>query len=101
MDTTGGLRLTERKEGTAFTVRVIPRASRSELAGIKEGVLRVRLAAPPVGGAANAALVKLLAAILEVRERDVVILAGHNGRQKLLSVAGLSTGQVESRLRAG
>lgn len=94
------LRIIDRKDSASFAVKVIPRASRNELGGIEEGVLRVRLTAPPVGGAANKALTKLLAQILRVPERDVEIVTGHTGRQKLVAVAGLTSQEVQARLEA-
>ena len=93
------IRITERKGGAAFRVKVVPRASRNEIAGVEEDALRVRLTAPPVEGAANQALVKLLASALQVPARDVEIVAGHGGRQKVVGVTGLSPQEVEARLR--
>ncbi len=69
-----------------FEVRVQPRASRNELAGIKEGVLRVRLQAPPVDGAANEALVAFMADQLGVPRRLVRIISGFGSRNKVLEV---------------
>jgi uncharacterized protein (TIGR00251 family) len=69
---------------------VVPRAARSEIVGVQSETLRVRLNAPPVGGAANAALVALIAEALGVPKRDVEIIAGHASRRKTISVAGVS-----------
>lgn len=80
--------------GVRFDVRVQPRASRSEVAGEQEGALRVRLAAPPVNGAANDALVELLAKLLHVAKRDVRIVAGATSRRKLVEVDGVTAEQV-------
>jgi uncharacterized protein (TIGR00251 family) len=60
-----------------FAVRVVPRASRSEVAGEHDGALRVRVAAPPVDGAANEELIRTLARALRVPARDVRIMSGH------------------------
>jgi uncharacterized protein (TIGR00251 family) len=92
------IRITARENGVDFPVKVVPRASRNEIAGVEEGVLRVRLTAPPVEGAANQALVKLLAGVLQVPARDVEIVAGHGGRHKVVGVTGLSVQEVEARL---
>jgi len=67
-------------------VRVQPRASRNELAGFHGGVLRVRLTAPPVDGAANEALVDFLADQLGVGRRMVRIVSGFGSRNKLIEV---------------
>ena len=90
--------ISERQGGVRFTVRVTPRASRNEIAGSQEGVLRVRLCAPPVEGAANKALVALLSDALRVPRRDIEIVGGHSGRQKVLHVEGLSAQEAGARL---
>ena len=90
--------VSERRDGVRFTVRVTPRASRNEIAGSQEGVLRVRLCAPPVEGKANQALVALLAGVLGVSKRDIEIVAGHTSRQKVVQVEGISPREVRARL---
>lgn len=72
-----------------FTVRVVPRASRSEIVGEQEGVLRVRLAAPPVDGAANEELIRILARALKVSRTSVTIIAGQTSRLKRVAVSGI------------
>lgn len=69
-----------------FDVRVQPRASRNELAGVRDGALRVRLQAPPVDGAANEALVAFLADELGVPTRFVRIVTGFGSRNKVVEV---------------
>ena len=85
------LTLTQRADGAGvrFCVRVQPRASRSELRGVQNGALRVRLQAPPVDGAANAALVELLAESLGVPRRSVRVVAGETARLKIVDVEGV------------
>jgi uncharacterized protein (TIGR00251 family) len=90
--------VSERRDGVRFTVRVTPRASRNEVAGSQEGVLRVRLCAPPVEGKANKALVALLAGVLGVSQRDIEIVGGHTGRQKVVHVEGISPQEASARL---
>jgi hypothetical protein len=82
------LRYTETAGALTFAVRVVPRASRSEIAGEHDGALRVRVAAPPVEGAANVELVRTLARALGVPSRAVEIKSGHASKTKLVSVAG-------------
>lgn len=72
--------------GARFAVRVQPRASRNEIAGIQNGVMRVRLQAPPVDGAANEALISFLADELGVSRRQVRIVSGFASRNKVLEV---------------
>ena len=68
--------------GVELDVRVIPRAKRTEAAGLRNGALLVRLAAPPVDGAANTALVAFLASTLGVPSRAIQLLSGVHGRQR-------------------
>jgi uncharacterized protein (TIGR00251 family) len=67
-------------------VRVIPRSRRDEVGGERAGRLLVRTTAVPVDGRANAAVCKLVADFLDVRERDVEVVAGHRARDKTLRV---------------
>jgi hypothetical protein len=84
------LRCTETDGAITFAVRVVPRAARSEIAGEHEGALRVRVAAPPVEGAANVELVRTLARALGVPRSAVEIASGHASKTKLVRVAGAS-----------
>jgi uncharacterized protein (TIGR00251 family) len=82
------LRYTETGGALTFAVRVVPRASRSEIVGEHDGALRVRVAAPPVEGAANEEVARLLARALGVPVRAVEITSGHASKTKLVRVAG-------------
>jgi len=79
-----------RENTIVFNVKVIPRASRSEIVGEHAGALRVRIAAPPVDGAANEELMRLLAKQFGIRSSAVRILAGQNGRTKKVGIEGVS-----------
>lgn len=81
-----------------FEVRVQARASRTEIAGEYNGAIKVRLSAPPVDGAANDALVNLLADELSVPRRDVSIVSGASSRSKTVAVAGVDAAAVERLL---
>jgi uncharacterized protein (TIGR00251 family) len=81
-----------------FRVRVVPRARQSAVTGVDEGVLHVRLAAPPVEGKANEALRELLAEVLGLRKSAVEIAVGEKSRHKTVRVAGLSLAEVRARL---
>lgn len=74
----------------SIDVRVIPRAARSGLAGMRDGVLLVRLTAPPVEGAANAALIEVLSKTLRVPKRALTIVAGERSRLKRVRVEGVT-----------
>ena len=84
--------------GATLRVRVTPRARRDELAGEREGALVVRLAAPPVVGAANAALVRLLARRLGMAPSAVTITRGARGREKVVLLSGVGADEVRGRL---
>jgi hypothetical protein len=79
-------------------VRVQPRASREGLAGERGGALVVRLTAPPVEGAANQALLRLLARQLDVAPSALRLLTGATGRTKLVAISGLGESAVRERL---
>ena len=73
-----------------FAVRLTPRAGSNRVDGVVEGDLHARVSSPAVEGAANNALVRLLAEDLGIAKRDVRIVAGATGRRKLVVVDGLS-----------
>ena len=89
------------KRGAALAVRVIPRASKNEIAGVlPDGTVRIRLAAPPVEGKANTELTKYLAQILGVPKTSIEIVAGEKGRDKLISVLDLDAQIAQERILA-
>lgn len=79
-------------------VRVTPRAGRSEIAGLRDGALLVRLAAAPVDGAANDELIALLAHALRIPKRDIAIVSGDRSRAKRVRIAGLDREQILAKL---
>jgi uncharacterized protein (TIGR00251 family) len=81
---------TEKESALTFKVQVVPRASRSEIVGEHGGALRVRIAAPPVEGAANVELVRLLARALGVSRRAITITAGLTSKLKVIRGEGVS-----------
>jgi uncharacterized protein len=88
------------KEGAIeLEVLAVPRASRSRIAGVHDGRLKVQLAAPPADGEANAALIALFAELLAVRRSAVTLVSGHGSRQKRLRVEGVTEGEVRGKLR--
>ena len=80
-----------------FAVRLSPRSATTRVDGVIDGVLKVRVAAPAVEGAANTALVRLLADELGLAGRDVRIVAGAKTRQKLVMVDGVAADTVVAR----
>jgi uncharacterized protein (TIGR00251 family) len=94
-------KLHDGKSGAALTLRITPRARKTEFAGVLEdGILRVRVAAPPVEGKANTALLTFLARVLGVRKNRIEIIAGERGLDKIVSVLDLSAEEVQSRIQA-
>ena len=85
-------------EEARISVRVHPGAARSEIAGFTDGVLRVRVAAPPVRGKANNELIALLSRALGVDKGRINIVLGHTSRSKLVAVVGLSREEAVKRL---
>jgi len=77
----------EDSNGVTFAVRVVPRASRSEVAGLHDGTLRVRVAAPPVEGAANRELVKFLAKRFKVSPAAITLVSGTSSKNKVIRIA--------------
>ena len=77
-------------------VRVIPRARKTECAGFRDDVLVVRIAAPPVEGAANDALIAFFAAALHLPRRAVHILSGERGRKKRIAIEGVTIEQIRA-----
>jgi len=78
-------------EQMRIEVKVVPRAKKDQISGIMEdGSLKIRLAAPPVDGKANRALIKLLAGILKIPKKDIAIISGLQSRNKTISIEGMS-----------
>jgi uncharacterized protein (TIGR00251 family) len=90
--------LREAPGGVILEVLVQPRASRTRVVGVHDGRLKVQLAAPPVDGEANAALVEFLADALSARRSDVSIERGDTGRRKTVRVAGVAAPSVRAAL---
>jgi uncharacterized protein (TIGR00251 family) len=92
--------VTPRGDGVRFAIHVQPRSRRPGIDGLHGDALRVRVQAPPVEGAANEAVVAVIAAALGVPARAVHIAAGQSGRQKLVDVDGVDAAAALSRLLA-
>ena len=90
----------ETAAGVELDVRVIPRARRTEMAGLRGDALLVRLAAPPVEGAANDLLVELLASQLHLPRRAIRIVSGEHARLKRIAIAGTTAAIVAHALKA-
>jgi uncharacterized protein (TIGR00251 family) len=88
--------------GAALAIRVIPGASRNEVAEIlDDGTIRIRLTAPPVEGRANAALIDFLSKILDIPKSKIEIIAGHSRRDKLVSILDVDAETIQARIVGG
>ena len=83
-----------------LAIRVIPRSPQSAITGRRGEALVVRLAAPPVEGAANDALIEYLARVFDRPKRDVTILAGEKSRDKRVRIDGIDDEAATARLSA-
>lgn len=84
--------------GQLIDLRVVPRAGKSSIAGVRDGALLVRLAAAPVDGAANAELIAVLAGALHLPKRSIRIVSGDRSRTKRVHVDGMDAAAVFSAL---
>ena len=84
--------------GIVVDVRVIPRAGKSGIAGVRENAVLVRLTAPPVEGAANAELIEVIADVLGVPKRAISIVSGDRSRKKRVRIDGVTLAHAVRRL---
>jgi uncharacterized protein (TIGR00251 family) len=92
------LEIRERENAVSFEVRVRPGSARDAIGEVLEGALKVHLTAPPVEGAANASLIRLLARALRVPRKAVTIIRGQRSRTKTVSVRGVNAAAVRRAL---
>jgi uncharacterized protein len=84
--------------GVELDVRVIPRARRTEISGSRDDALLVRVAAPPVEGAANDALIELLAATCKVPRRAIRLVSGASSRHKRIAIDGVTADEIRAAI---
>jgi len=90
----------DREHGTVtFSVRVQPRASRDEIAGVMNGAMKIRLCAPALENRANEALIEYLAGVLKTSKSAVRIRSGEQSRSKRVEVFGVTRQQIEGLLQ--
>ena len=94
----GALEITATATGLRVGLRVVPRASRTSVEGVRAGRVLIRVTAPPVDSAANEAVVAILAAALDLPRRAIRIVAGTSGRNKTVEISGLPEAQLRARL---
>ena len=90
------IQYSEKNGGLTFAVRVVPRASRTEIAGEYNGALKIRVAAPPVEGAANREVIRLLAKVLKLPQNAVEIVSGTASKNKIVYIVGADSAMLEN-----
>ncbi len=83
---------------TVLTVRILPRAHRDEICGVVDGMLRLRVTAPPVDGKANARCIALLSKALGIPPSAVQLIRGESSRVKVLRIQGMSEQDILKKL---
>ena len=81
-----------------ISIYIQPRASKTEVAGMHDGLIKIRIASPPVDDAANRALVGFIAERLGIAKRQITIIAGRTGRRKVLDIDGMTLAQITAAL---
>ena len=94
------IQFAEKNNALTFIVRVVPRASKSEIVGDYDGALKVRIASPPVDGAANIELIKLLAKTFDVSKSEVEILSGETSKTKQVKISNANGEKLAAILQA-
>lgn len=92
------LLIRETRNGLCFDIHVNPHASRAGITGLSEGMLKVKVTAPPVEGAANEACITLLSKKLGLRKNQIKISAGAKGRKKTILVGDISKTDLEQKI---
>lgn len=91
---------TDARTGAAITVKVTPRAKKTQVVGVMDdGTVKVQVAAPAEEGRANAALIEFLAQTLGIKPGQVEIVAGLSAERKLISLIGITPADVDARLK--
>jgi hypothetical protein len=84
-----------RGDAVRFSVRLQPRASKNEIAGLQGVSLKVRVTAPPVDGLANEALIEFLSEALNISRRNVCIVSGHSSRTKVVEISEVNLESIQ------
>jgi uncharacterized protein len=90
--------MSQTRDEVRVSFRVQPGAPKNAVAGLTNGVWKIRVAAPPVEGKANRALIDYLSELLDVPKSCVAVIRGETGRDKVVAITGLSREEIEKRL---
>jgi uncharacterized protein (TIGR00251 family) len=85
----------ETKNGVILRIHVVPKSAKSEISGIQDDALKLKITSPPVEGQANEACIKFLSDILGVRKTHVKIVSGHKSRKKTIAIEGIGKKEIE------
>lgn len=94
------LQIKETSGAVEISVKVLPRSSRTEIVGILDGVLKVKLSSPPVDGAANAELIKLFSKTFNLSKSEIEIIGGATSRTKLIRLINVDAERVRAILQS-
>jgi uncharacterized protein len=86
----------ETPEGVILQIHVVPRSGKSEIAGVHGDALKLKIAAPPVEGQANAECIRFLSDILGIKKKQVRILSGHKSKKKTVAIEGVGRKDIEA-----
>ncbi len=102
MDEKREFKFREVKLGAALHVKLTPRAKKNEITGVlQNGIVKIRVIAPPVDGKANKELIQFLSKLLKVKKNDIEIIAGISGRDKIISITNIQAEELDRRIHAG
>jgi uncharacterized protein len=90
--------ISERADAVRVRLYLQPRAARTEVAGLHGDAIKLRVAAPPVDGAANSEVIRFLSKLLAVSASSVQVVSGHAGRRKTVEITGVTTAAVSKAL---
>lgn len=85
--------------GIRLALKVTPNARRNEITGYKDGVIQIKVAAPPEKGKANKALIDLVAETLGIRKSSITIIKGETSRNKVVLIKGISSENISRLLK--
>ena len=94
-----GLAIREDNDGVIFSAKIVPASSRTAIAGLLDGMVKIKVAAPPEKGKANQLLLSFLAKQLGIKTKALSIISGQSSAVKQIKIAGISTQTLREKLR--
>ena len=85
----------ETKNGVVLRIHVVPKSAKSEISGIQDDALKLKITAPPAEGQANEACIRFLSDTLGVRKSRITIVSGHKSRKKTIAIEGIGKKEIE------